>query len=48
MARAAGPGWITFRLDRAGAVELVVIPGEEPSPFERMDSVSESESASRP
>lgn len=48
---AAGPGWITFRLDRAGAVEeleLVAIAGEEPWTFERRDSVSESESASRP
>jgi hypothetical protein len=36
---AAGPGWITFRLDRAGAVEaleLVAIPGEEPWTFQRI------------
>ena len=36
---AAGPGWITFRLDRAGAVEaleLVAIPGEEPWTFRRI------------
>jgi CubicO group peptidase (beta-lactamase class C family) len=38
---AAGPGWITFRLDRAGAVEgleLIAIPGEEPWTFERSGS----------
>lgn len=48
---AAGPGWITFRLDRAGKVErleLIAIPGETPWTFERSSAVSESESANRP